>query len=155
MRPDDSSCSHRLQMWISHYLYVVCLREPTTDYRYESMAGPLSKFEITNSLICDWKSPIVGSLWLLDLSELHNSNLKFYITASQNGTARQIDESWCYLRVCIPISKTVLLANVNRYMRLISIRFSKWESPLSIQNIAVSQLLTFLTRIRICSLLSW
>jgi hypothetical protein len=39
-----------------------------------------------------------------------------YFTASQNGTTRQTDESWCLRRFCIQFSEICLLANGNWYL---------------------------------------
>jgi hypothetical protein len=44
-------------------------------------------------------------LWSSEEKSLQASNLNFFIIASQNGPARQTDESYSSQRFCIPFSK--------------------------------------------------
>jgi hypothetical protein len=65
-----------------------------------------------------------------------------YFTGNQNGTTRQTDESWCSTArkgFAYHSVKLVLLSNGKRYEIYFNAFFAKWQSPLSIYNIALYQ----------------
>ncbi len=115
----------------------------STDYRYEFRRSPFcfgSWIVSTNFVSVTIKITKSRKFWIQEFIWIAKTLISSsYFTASQNGRTTHTDESLCLRRFCIQISETGFHWLTVTDLRLILLRFSKWQTLRCVQNIALSQ----------------